>query len=335
MFSLSYITRYTIEQKIMHAKFGLGKSLGYIFIAPALIFLLIVTYINFNNGVTNRFSAGELALIEQTYPRDHTCSKEWISLDFENNCFIESTKGNKQKILLWGDSHANHFTGFFEEVAKKEAFDIDIISFPGCPPIAGVYRINRTYSESCYLHNQRVQKLLLKKNKFDYVALAANWANYPLGPHLADNNNKDMSTANSERAFYSNMKKQLKLFSDNGIKVIYLNSVPNFKNNANQCQLKNLIFDYPEEEYCKRKTTDLEQHRLIYDEFVKDEMTSLNDVFILDFVGLFCENEICAPSIDGELIYSDSNHISDHGSRVLYNKTFKEGNTLLRMLNDK
>jgi hypothetical protein len=296
--------------------------------------MLFATYIIFNAGVPNRFSAEEQVLIEQTYSNRHTCSKERFILDFDEECFIKSFKTNKKKILLWGDSHANHFSGFFEEVANHEAIDVYKMSFPGCPPIAGVYRINRTYSKSCYMHNLRVQELLLNTNKFDYVALAANWSNYPLGANLADDVDKEISISNSKRAFYSNLQKQLELFSNKGIKVIFLDSVPNFKSNASQCQLKNIIFGYPKQQFCERSLMAIKKERMDYEYFIKNVISSSNNIFVLDFMDFFCRKGVCKTLFDGEMMYRDQNHITDSASRSLYQRTFKDGRTLLAVLND-
>jgi peptidoglycan/LPS O-acetylase OafA/YrhL len=332
IFVLSFLTRYTLEQKIIQAKFGLKKSFLSLFLLPACSFLIIAAYINYNDGVPSRFTASDLKLIEQTYTKNLNCSKERFDLSFEKECFIKSNQVKKKKILLWGDSHANHFSAFFEEAAKNEALDVYKMSFPGCPPIAGVYRINRTYSQSCYEHNLRVQEHLLTTNNFDYVALAANWANYPLADNLADDINKEISISNSQRAFYTNLQKQLEVFSKNGIKVIFLNSVPNFKSNASQCQLKHFIFGYPEEKLCERPFNQIQEDRLIYDKFLQSEMLLLEDVYVLDFTDIFCINNICKTYVDGGMMYRDQNHLSDYASQQLYIKTFIKGKTLLGML---
>jgi hypothetical protein len=240
----------------------------------------------------------------------------------------------KKKILLWGDSHANHFRGFFEEVAKNEPIDIYEMSFPGCPPIAGIYRINRNYSETCYSHNIKIQELLLAREKFDYVALAANWANYPKAANLADDENKEISIRNSERAFYDNLSMQLRLFSQRGIKVIYLNSVPNFKNNASQCQIKNLVFGYPEKKHCQRPVQEIKQLREYYDEFVTKTIRPLDSVFVLDFVDYFCRHGSCKAFIDGNMMYRDQNHITERASKLLYQEFFDSEKNLQTMLEE-
>jgi len=332
IFLLSYLTRYTVEQKIIKAKFGFKKSFISLFLLPACVFLIIATYINFNDGVPSRFTVNDLKLIEQTYSKNHNCSRERFDLSFEKECLIKSKEVKKKKILLWGDSHANHFSAFFEEAAKNEAVDIYKMSFPGCPPIAGIYRINRTYSQSCYLHNFRVQEHLLTTNDFDYVALAANWANYPLGANLADDANKERSLSNSKRAFYTNLQKQLQLFSEKGLKVIYLNSVPNFKNNASQCQLKYFVFGHPEEKFCERHFDQLKQDRIIYNKFLIDEVFPLENTYVLDFVDFLCKDNICKTYVEGGMMYKDQNHLSDYAAKQLYIRTFTRGNTLLGML---
>lgn len=333
IFCLSYFTRYTVEQRVIRSKLGFGKSFGLLFVLPATIFLSVAIYINFNEGVKTRFPSKDLTLIEQTYSGNHQCSKEKFELIFEDECFIRSSKTQpKKKILLWGDSHANHFSGFFEEAAKYEAIDVYNMSFPGCPPIAGVYRINRTYSKACYLHNLKVNDMLLAGDKFDYVALAANWSNYPLGDNLADDSNKEVSISNSHRAFYGNLRKQLELFSQKGIKVIFFNSVPNFQNDASQCELKHFIFGYPQNaQFCERPVQEIKQRRSVFDRFINDFVKPLNGVFVLDFVDFFCRQGICKTIADGAMMYHDKNHLSDFGSRALYRETFKNGKTLLSL----
>jgi peptidoglycan/LPS O-acetylase OafA/YrhL len=336
MFGLSYLTRYTIEEKVMRSQLSFKQSFSFLFLLPALAFLAIASYIHLNDGIKSRFSSEVLTLIEQTQSGVSKCSRERFELIFDGECYIKSTveESQKKRILLWGDSHANHFRGFFEEVAKNEPIDIYEMSFPGCPPIAGIYRINRNYSESCYSHNIKIQELLLAKEKFDYVALAANWANYPKAANLADDKNKEISTQNSERAFYDNLSRQLRLFSQRGIKVIFLNSVPNFKNNASQCQIKNLVFGYPEEKHCQRPVQEIIQLREYYDEFVTKTIRPLDNVFVLDFIDYFCRRGSCKAFIDGNMMYRDQNHITEHASKLLYQEFFDSEKNLQTMLEE-
>lgn len=336
MFGLSYLTRYTIEEKVMRSQLSFKQSFSFLFLLPALAFLAVASYIHLNDGLKSRFSPEILTLIEQTQSGVSKCSRERFELTFDEECYIKSPleTPEKKKILLWGDSHANHFRGFFEEVAKNEPIDIYEMSFPGCPPIAGIYRINRAYSETCYSHNIKIQELLLAREKFDYVALAANWANYPKAANLADVENKEISIMNSKRAFYDNLSMQLRLFSQRGIKVIYLNSVPNFKNNASQCQIKNLAFGYPEEKHCQRPVQEIKQLREYYDEFVTNTIRPLDNVFVLDFVDYFCRHGSCKAFIDGNMMYSDQNHITEHASKSLYQEFFDSEKNLQTMLEE-
>ena len=342
MFCLSYLTRYTIEEKIIRSQLPFKQSFNFFFLLPALVFLSLAAYIHTNDGLKSRFSPEILTLIEQTYSKASICSEEQFNLTLHDECYIRESEQNSDKkpkeirkrILLWGDSHANHFRGFFEELAKNEPFDIYEMSFPGCPPIAGIYRINRTYSQSCYSHNIKAQELLLRGEKFDYVALAANWQNYPKASNLADDENKEISIENSERAFYSNLRQQLELFSQKGIKVIFLNSVPNFTKNASQCQLKNFVFGHPEERSCQRPVEEIKEDRIDYDLFINKNVRSLDNVYVLDFVDFFCRQGVCKTYIDGGMMYRDQNHITEFASKQLYKKYFGSKKTLKSMIDE-
>jgi len=325
MLLLSYLTRYTIEKKFISSKMGFKQSFTVLFALPALIFSIVIIYINLSQGVTSRFSESEIKMVEETYSREHGCSKERHTLELEDECYIKSPKKAEMQVLLWGDSHANHFKGFFEEAVQYEDVDIYKMSFPGCPPISGIYRINRSYSNTCYKHNIRVMDMLQNTKTFDAVVLAANWVNYPLNDSIADDKNMERSVNNSHRAFYENLEKQIAQLSDRGLNIIILNAVPNFDNNASQCQLKNLFFGYPEQNTCVRPVEEVNKRRESLNRFL-DKMLAVPNVTIYDFQNTICKDGTCKSTIDNHFIYSDFNHLSDFGSKYLYKKIFLEKN---------
>jgi len=330
----SYITRYTLEKWVLESKYGFKKAIVYCYFLPVILIFAFTIFVKEYKDIDSRFQPQQLALIEQTYSDSHNCSYEHFKLKFDEKCWIHSKINKpKKKILLWGDSHAEHFVGFFKEMVKHEAVDIYIMSFPGCPPISGVYRINRSYSQSCYEHNRRVANMILNNNSFNYVVLAANWSNYPIGNNLADDENKTMSINNSKRSFYSNLHKQLSLFSQKGVKTIFMNNVPNFENNASQCQLKNIIFGYPDETLCQRLYQEMYQSRIEYNKFLQNTVKKLDNILTLDFTDLFCKEGVCSTFSNGHLMYLDQNHISEYASRQLYYYTIAKNNHFLPFMN--
>jgi peptidoglycan/LPS O-acetylase OafA/YrhL len=323
IFLISYLSRTYIEQRVIKSPLNFKKSICYFFLVPSVLIIVAATSIKLDMGKENRFTQEENRLISQTYSSAHDCSKERFNLDFEDKCYIKSQlsteKGNKS-ILLWGDSHVEHFQVFFQLLADKESVDIYQMSFPGCPPISGVYRINRSYSNSCYEHNKRVLNFLLNNNQFDYVALAANWQNYAQGSNLADDLDKTISIENSARAFEVNLAEQLSQLSARNIKIIYLNSVPNFESNAAQCVLKNKIFGYPEASTCVTERKNVNKRRESYNEFLHTYVIPNNNILFLDFINDICDDKYCSPYIDGNIMYRDQNHLSNIGSQYLFNK---------------
>ena len=49
-------------------------------------------------------------------------------------------------------------------------------------------------------------------------------------------------------------------------------------------------------------------------------LASIDDVKIIDLSGLFCESLVCFTRDNGQMIYSDDNHLSAWGAKVAWEK---------------
>lgn len=83
----------------------------------------------------------------------------------------------RPRILLWGDSHAGHLMpGIRDIAAGGSAMQVVQVSKTSCPPVLG---LELPYGPNCAQFNLDVAVMLAREH-FDQVILAANWEEYPL-----------------------------------------------------------------------------------------------------------------------------------------------------------
>lgn len=86
----------------------------------------------------------------------------------------------KVKVLLWGDSHAEHYAPIVE-AAVAERGDISVVLLPGCAPAYGgsVQRVDSNPARSeagCAAHFERALRILNLNQDISLVLLAASWS---------------------------------------------------------------------------------------------------------------------------------------------------------------
>ena len=115
-----------------------------------VVFVVIGAVICASNGVPNRFSRTEQALLEQAQ-----AEKNAFSAALRPGCFLERhgsfsdrCKGGTHPVLLWGDSHAaDLFPGLARIIANPD-HDIAIFTMGACPPVIGLESSIKGCSES-------------------------------------------------------------------------------------------------------------------------------------------------------------------------------------------
>ena len=109
-FALSMISRHLIEKPMMVSGASFKRSFLLVYILPASIIVSVSWLIISSDGVYSRYSNDEQMLLRTSEAVGHHCAR---SLPYDNpnpDCLIgEETTEPKAKVLLWGDSHANHF----------------------------------------------------------------------------------------------------------------------------------------------------------------------------------------------------------------------------------
>jgi len=208
-------------------------------------------------------------------------------------CRLGEEKTQPDGVLI-GDSYANHFTGMLDEMAKAEGLSLVDYTMDGCPPILGYGgRGKGGYAEKCRERNKAAYAEISEKG-FGWVVLAGEWSG-----SVVEGNQLEAS---------------IKHLLDADIKVtLILNNqtIPN----ASTCPVRTLMYG------SNSKCVVPRQEKLAYFLEIQSRYPKLS---FIDPNKVICDEHVCDPTKGGVLLYRDSGHLNDIGSRLI-------GLDLLRM----
>lgn len=194
IFIISFLSWKFIEkpaQKFNTLKFG--YSLVILFITPLALIYIGSSLVKHHEGYPQRFEeTARIAsqLKRYNYPQRPLCLGE-KNVAINANCVLGAHHSHKTG-FLFGDSHANHFWGFIDELAQKANISVISHATSACLSLPGIrqYDWNAQDYTACYEQTQRYYTMI-KKNHYDFVILGQNWDDY-LGNILIPNESTAM-----------------------------------------------------------------------------------------------------------------------------------------------
>ena len=110
-------------------------------------------------------------------PQDRPCPRQTDPRDL---CPLWEGKDDRQRILLWGDSHASALKPVFYDIAEASEVSVHVASQGACPPLIGVGNERSSDNPTACVTMNDLVGGLVRERKFTDVVLAARW-NYYLG----------------------------------------------------------------------------------------------------------------------------------------------------------
>ena len=221
------------------------------------------------------------------------------------------------KVLLWGDSHANHLLPMLTEVFPDVA--VYELTKPGCVPLIGLD--SRAWialkSTSCVEFNQRVLQeiLVLKEKGLEGVVLSARWAMHFWHQSFSVDDKQWEATpervAQGRAEFLASLETTLRTLESIGLRVLVIAPLPQLIYSAPRC------LAVRGEEHCNTP-------RALNDELLVDTTDALakvvarhRDVRLIEVVDFFCDAQTCYASRDGKIFYHDDDHLTRATARAL------------------
>lgn len=255
----------------------------------------------------------------------------------EKKCNIGNISNPTRKVLLIGDSHAEHLTTGLERLAKKHNIQINVWTFSGCPPIWNTHKVYGLGSSNVGFKEKHCKSLIkewkneVNKGNYDTVILASRWAwlfePTKYGSHrkqfrrflLVENESPKITVPDSRFTFKEKLKATVdEIVSKTHTNVIIFSQAPLLANNIQGCDRvpKYLLNSNMVARRCSPGIEySLMLERLNYSNNIIRELKSPKVLPIVPS-DLLCSNSSkkCITVFEKKSIYADDNHLNTNGS---------------------
>lgn len=210
-----------------------------------------------------------------------------------DNCFLKSP-GSQHRAVLFGDSHASSASDGTVAAAKVAGFDIGVVSFDGCPP---------------FPVSGSIDGCSTARNVYEQTLAAIKPATVVLVNSLEHYLQYDAKKGNVAFIVGSLLEYVDSLVSDD-MRVVILLQVPNMKIGGQASILR------PRLSTSRSNLKDQETRASLLNQLRAGIGNDLL-VTIVETDEIFCQNNLCDPRSDGELLYRDQSHLNPLGSKLL------------------
>lgn len=307
-FLLSVLTWKFIETPIRkNRSIGFKRAFLQIYALPAAAFLAIGLVSYGTEGMPQRFSDETRDLIASySFERDLTrsCSiraedYRKITLDYlQTHCAFGDSSQPRPQVLLMGDSHANHFKPFVDELAKdahlKAVFHVQGTCFPTALQLTDKHP--EEGPSSCQKRNA---DLLALAGNFKYVVMAGYWTSEPwrdLEKEMMYMTSRVIASGATPVIFKDNP------FSDPDMSLCILHRTRGWISANRNCNIP----------YSFAIDSQSSADRII------DKVKALYPkAIIIDPKKVMCTTAECATYIQHVALYKDANHINTKAAQLL------------------
>jgi peptidoglycan/LPS O-acetylase OafA/YrhL len=213
-----------------------------------------------------------------------------------NDCVLGDLSSGPPRVLLWGDSHAAHYIGVIDAIAKSRHFAFRNASYSKCGPVFGpsVGPETQKFHAGCNQFRQLVRASL---DDYDVIILGAAWSISFQTP----------SSRNELRQTIAELLKQ-------GKQIILLGQVPIFSGYDRSCEVKRLRDSYLD---CFGKATTPDVRPAEWNIWLRSLTTNDGRITYFDVGDALCASGTCSPYVSKRPVYFDQFHLSMSGSHLL------------------
>ncbi len=319
-FPLAAATYHFVEKPI---RFGTGAGAGRR-AAVLLGLLLLVGAVGIGIYLRQGFP-GRIIVNQQRAPVDRghgdpvppCVDRETLPPQIANVCVSHLNAGAKQRVVLWGDSHAAVWAMPIVRLARERGFELFVLRHDGCPPIEGVWRpANNASITLCETPDimRRIEEDVMGLRP-DVVVLAARWTLYSHGwvingrlqkanGFLIDRPLGVATEETSQAALVRQIPESIGRLQAQGIRVVVIKNPPVLR-----WEITNI-----RKSVAEIQVTPAEH--AAWDRFTDAIFARLKDAAIFDPAKDLCRGIACDVERDGKPLYFDDNHLSAMGANA-------------------
>ncbi len=308
-FLLAFLTWKYIEVPIRSNKrMGFKTAFLRFYAAPSAIFIAVGLYSYATEGMPGRFSDELQDLVSSySFERDLTrsCSirsedYKGVSLDYlTDHCAFGDLKKQRADILLFGDSHANHFKPFVEYLSTNAKLKSVYHVAGSCTAIdlfeepAGKDEVPTV----CQKHNADLLKLA---GNFKFVVLASFW------PYKG-----------KEDFFEERLAQVVKKIIEAGATPVLFKDNPYYKSDLSQCVLFKKRGWFEADKNCNIPYSYVSNAQGAMDRAIDEVKRMYPRAIVIDPKIVMCNDVECVTYIENTALYKDANHINTKAAILL------------------
>ena len=217
--------------------------------------------------------------------------------------------GDKPKILLWGDSYADHLVPALK--SSKSIIPFTEQTLFACRPVLGIsiFKHDKEWRDRCIEHNPEVFSFLKNTKSLKYVVLASPFSFN--GTEYIDENGKVHD--HNVQEIVKTLKMTIEEIIKSGLKPVIISPPPSATFNIGECIVKSIWLD--------RNTSQCEFDRDSLHESseeaykIMDEISDIAPIFELR--SIICASEKCSVMWNDIPIYKDGGHLTKAASSYL------------------
>ncbi|GAB1583703.1 acyltransferase family protein [Phyllobacterium phragmitis] len=206
-------------------------------------------------------------------------------------------------VVLFGDSHADHWSTPLIEIAKKEGFRLLTYMKSSCRATRMTTystKLRRNYTECDEWREQAMREIIAMKPQMVIISQLS------IG-HLDEEISDPSEYAARKKQWTEGIGSTVRTLSDAGMEIVYLRDVPTHKSYIDKCVARALwqkrnpsVCDTPRAEAMDEADSKTE----------REIIARIANARYVDMTDLFCNQTTCQAMIDGKLTFRDRHHIA-------------------------
>lgn len=173
-------------------------------------------------------------------------------------------------------------------------------------------------AENCRSYRENGKRLLASA-KPEFAILYSYWNLYadPKTPYYFLNESGEKE-ANQRERFISEFHATVRYLRELGIlRILVVGPTPTFPRKAPECVVRSEHYSQNPDVKCSQPRPKADTRREAVVGWIKAATDGQHDVRVVDPIDVFCDSDFCRPFADRNVLFNDTNHISDAGIRAI------------------
>lgn len=303
-FIFAWVSYWYVEKPFRYGTYSKsGKVAFSLYVLPALI---LCCFAVFHTALPTPFSNRAIVVEQMTKatPEEGREQCHSRSLTSNDKCFLGELS-QKEKGILWGDSHASHFAPFIDYFSEKNHLKVKDTTMGNCPALVDAYKYLPKVSNACLTKNKHVIDYIAEEQP-EVVFLASSWYGY------LQSNLTESTFDKREEKLLEGIRTTVSRLRRSGVSQVYFfTTVARPDKDLSHCYLKSLRFIKEECDF----QLNSDQTKLV--KAIKKNLNEFRFVSLIDVNTLFCQEGICKTKMNSIPLYRDGNHLNRYGSLEL------------------